>query len=205
MLIIVHPYCTHSSQMFPRPDTASPDRVLVVHRYTTAAGGLPRPSPCVTPPSRLQGLTQRPRFSSTAKDAGQRWRRPGASTHTRKRLSLSLSLSRSMSEVPRSRRVWPCVMGLSVVAITYYSTGVMGYLAKAASVTVGLPVPVELALGLSIPAGPSPYCSFAIELTSQELVCYGSIFELWAIPRTLHGLRPQRFSRCPQLVTRALR
>jgi uncharacterized membrane-anchored protein len=43
------------------------------------------------------------------------------------------------------------VEGLSTVALTYYSLGVLGYLAKAASGTVGLPVAPEVALGAAIP------------------------------------------------------
>jgi len=43
------------------------------------------------------------------------------------------------------------VEGLSTVALTYYSLGVMGYLFKAAAGTVGLPVSTEVALGASIP------------------------------------------------------
>jgi len=43
------------------------------------------------------------------------------------------------------------VEGLSVVAITYYSTGVLGYVAKAADKVGLLPIPPELALGLGVP------------------------------------------------------
>ena len=43
------------------------------------------------------------------------------------------------------------VEGLSVVAITYYSTGVLGYIAKGASLLGLLPMPVEVALGCSVP------------------------------------------------------
>ena len=43
------------------------------------------------------------------------------------------------------------VEGLSVVAITYYSTGVIGYVLKAADKFHLLPVPVEIALGMSVP------------------------------------------------------
>ena len=43
------------------------------------------------------------------------------------------------------------VEGLSTVALTYYSIGVLGYLTKAAAGTVGLPVSPEVALGASIP------------------------------------------------------
>ena len=43
------------------------------------------------------------------------------------------------------------VEGLSVVAITYYSTGVFGYLAKGASALGWLPVPLEVALAMSVP------------------------------------------------------
>lgn len=43
------------------------------------------------------------------------------------------------------------VEGLSVVAITYYSTGVLGYMAKAADKIGLLPVPPEVALGASVP------------------------------------------------------
>jgi len=41
--------------------------------------------------------------------------------------------------------------GLGVVAITYYSTGVLGYVAKAVDKLGYLPVPPELALGASVP------------------------------------------------------
>jgi len=44
-----------------------------------------------------------------------------------------------------------CVEGLSVVAITYYSTGVLGYLAKAAYKLDMLPVSPDVAVGLSVP------------------------------------------------------
>ena len=43
------------------------------------------------------------------------------------------------------------VEGLSVVAITYYSTGVLGYVARAADKLGMLPVPPEMALGMSLP------------------------------------------------------
>lgn len=43
------------------------------------------------------------------------------------------------------------VEGLSVVAITYYATGVLAYMLKGASAVGCLPVPVELALGVSVP------------------------------------------------------
>ena len=43
------------------------------------------------------------------------------------------------------------VEGLSTVALTYYSIGVLGYVAKAVASTVGLPVSPEVALGVSIP------------------------------------------------------
>ena len=43
------------------------------------------------------------------------------------------------------------VEGLSVVAITYYSTGVLGYLAKAADAMGWLPLPVEVTLGACVP------------------------------------------------------
>lgn len=43
------------------------------------------------------------------------------------------------------------VEGLSVVAITYYSTGVLGYLAKGAHTLGWLPLPVELTLGACVP------------------------------------------------------
>ena len=41
--------------------------------------------------------------------------------------------------------------GLSVVAITYYTVGVVGYMAKGAQALGYLPVPVEVALGMSVP------------------------------------------------------
>jgi len=44
-----------------------------------------------------------------------------------------------------------CVEGLSVVAITYYSTGVLGYAAKAAHTLGYLPVQPEVALGCGMP------------------------------------------------------
>ena len=44
------------------------------------------------------------------------------------------------------------VEGLSVVAITYYATGVLGYMLKGANGLGMLPVPVEVALGASVPA-----------------------------------------------------
>ena len=44
-----------------------------------------------------------------------------------------------------------CVAPCSVVAITYYSTGVIGYVLKAADKFHLLPVPVEIALGMSVP------------------------------------------------------
>jgi len=59
--------------------------------------------------------------------------------------------------------MWPCVMRFSPVLITYYATGLIGYLAAAAVVTFGgLPwgCPKEVALGLSMPAGPQPYRFF---------------------------------------------
>jgi uncharacterized membrane-anchored protein len=43
------------------------------------------------------------------------------------------------------------VEGLSVVAITYYSTGVLGYLAKGADSLGWLPLPVEITLGACVP------------------------------------------------------
>ena len=43
------------------------------------------------------------------------------------------------------------VEGLSVVAITYYSTGVLGYLAKGADALGWLPLPVEVTLGACVP------------------------------------------------------
>jgi len=43
------------------------------------------------------------------------------------------------------------VEGLSVVAITYYSTGVLGYVAKAVDKMGYLPVPPEVALGMGVP------------------------------------------------------
>ena len=43
------------------------------------------------------------------------------------------------------------VEGLSVVAITYYTVGVVGYMAKGAQALGYLPVPVEVALGMSVP------------------------------------------------------
>ena len=43
------------------------------------------------------------------------------------------------------------VEGLSVVAITYYTVGVVGYMAKGVHALGYLPVPVEVALGMSVP------------------------------------------------------
>ena len=52
---------------------------------------------------------------------------------------------------PLCARVQESVEGLSVVAITYYSTGVLGYLAKAADAMGWLPLPVEVTLGACVP------------------------------------------------------
>ena len=38
-----------------------------------------------------------------------------------------------------------------MVAITYYSTGVLGYICKAADKLGWLPVPPEIALGMGVP------------------------------------------------------
>jgi uncharacterized membrane-anchored protein len=48
-------------------------------------------------------------------------------------------------------RLQETVEGLSVAAISYYLVGLVGYAVKGAS-AAGLPVPVELVTGMSIPA-----------------------------------------------------
>jgi uncharacterized membrane-anchored protein len=60
-------------------------------------------------------------------------------------------LLRSMDRRARLQlRLQETVEGLSVAAISYYLVGLVGYAAKGAD-AVGLPVPVELVTGLSIP------------------------------------------------------
>jgi uncharacterized membrane-anchored protein len=47
-------------------------------------------------------------------------------------------------------RLQQTVEGLSVAAITYYSAGLVGYLAKAGN-SLGLPLDADIAVGVSIP------------------------------------------------------
>lgn len=61
-------------------------------------------------------------------------------------------LLRSMNRRARMQlRLQETVEGLSVAAISYYLVGLVGYAVKGAS-AAGLPVPVELVTGMSIPA-----------------------------------------------------
>lgn len=64
----------------------------------------------------------------------------------------SRNLLRSMDRRAKLQlRLQETVEGLSVVAISYYLVGLVGYAAKGVS-AAGMPVPADLAVGLSIPA-----------------------------------------------------
>jgi uncharacterized membrane-anchored protein len=79
-----------------------------------------------------------------------------ATTLLRTRVDLAMEaqnrdLLRSMDRRARLQlRLQETVEGLSVAAISYYLVGLVGYAAKGAA-AAGLPVPVELVTGLSIP------------------------------------------------------
>lgn len=62
------------------------------------------------------------------------------------------ALLASMSERTRLQlRLQQTVEGLSIAAISYYVVGLVGYLLKAAKETHVLPLPLDLAIGLSVP------------------------------------------------------
>ncbi len=48
-------------------------------------------------------------------------------------------------------RLQETVEGLSVIVISYYLTGLIGYLLKGSEAAIGLPIPVNVAIGLSVP------------------------------------------------------
>ncbi|MBE9554955.1 MAG: DUF3422 domain-containing protein, partial [Proteobacteria bacterium] len=79
-----------------------------------------------------------------------------ATTLLRTRVDLAMEaqnrdLLRSMDRRARLQlRLQETVEGLSVAAISYYLVGLVGYAAKGVA-AAGLPVPVELVTGLSIP------------------------------------------------------
>ena len=64
-------------------------------------------------------------------------------------LALSTVVAFRISPVQHCRAL--ATRRLSVVAITYYTTGVLGYPLKALDKLHMLPVPLEVALGMSVP------------------------------------------------------
>ena len=66
-------------------------------------------------------------------------------------------------------RLQQTVEGLSVVVLSYYTVGLLGYLIKAAK-AAGLPVVVDLGVGLAVPA-----------------VILGMWLSLRSLRRRLHG------------------
>jgi uncharacterized membrane-anchored protein len=127
-----------------------------LEQLRTQSARPPRRAPPPPSPPRLPSGPRPPRPRNQARTA------PAvAAAHAADLLRTSLTVQQQAQNVKELEQLQAnsrtqlllqeSVEGLSVVAITYYSTGVFGYLAKGASALGWLPVPLEVALAMSVP------------------------------------------------------